>query len=78
MPDNRCIRWALTDRERGVLELIGQALTNREIGERMALSEATVKRHVSQLLSQLGMHRRTQVAVLATELRDPGRHLRRW
>jgi len=69
---------ALTDRERGVLDLIGQGLTNREIGERMALSEATVKRHVSQLLSKLGMHRRTQVAVLATELRDPGRHLRRW
>ncbi len=32
--------------------------------------EKTVKNYVSRLLAKLGMERRTQAAVLATELRD--------
>ena len=55
--------------ERVVLGLIGEGLTNRQIGERMFLAEKTVKNYVSGLLAKLGMDRRTQVAVLATELR---------
>jgi two-component system response regulator DevR len=60
---------SLSDQERTILELIGEGLTNREIGERMFLAEKTVKNYVSNLLSKLGMQRRTQVAVLATTLR---------
>jgi DNA-binding NarL/FixJ family response regulator len=60
----------LTDQERTVLDLIGEGLTNRQIGERMFLAEKTVKNYVSGVLAKLGMQRRTQVAVLATELRD--------
>jgi DNA-binding NarL/FixJ family response regulator len=66
----------LTEQERVVLDLIGEGLTNRQIGERMFLAEKTVKNYVSSVLAKLGMQRRTQVAVLATELRDqrrPGR-----
>ncbi|HVQ94223.1 MAG TPA: response regulator transcription factor [Mycobacteriales bacterium] len=66
----------LSDQERTVLELIGEGLTNREIGERMFLAEKTVKNYVSHLLAKLGMQRRTQAAILATELRrgaNPGR-----
>jgi DNA-binding NarL/FixJ family response regulator len=59
----------LSDQERRVLELIGEGLTNRQIGERMFLAEKTVKNYVSSLLSKLGMQRRTQAAVLATEVR---------
>ena len=60
---------ALTDQERRVLELIGRGLTNRQIAERMLLAEKTVKNYVSNLLAKLGLQRRTQAAVLATELR---------
>lgn len=60
----------LTDQERAVLTLIGEGLTNRQIGERMFLAEKTVKNYVSSVLAKLGLQRRTQVAVLATELRD--------
>ncbi|BEP15776.1 response regulator transcription factor [Acidothermaceae bacterium B102] len=60
---------ALTEQERRILELIGEGLTNRQIGERMFLAEKTVKNYVSAVLSKLGLQRRTQVAVLATELR---------
>ncbi|WP_043806932.1 response regulator transcription factor [Rhodococcus triatomae] len=59
----------LTDQERAVFELIGEGLTNREIGARMHLAEKTVKNYVSRLLAKLGMQRRTQAAVLATELK---------
>jgi two-component system, NarL family, response regulator DevR len=62
---------ALSDQERTVLELIGEGLTNRQIGERMFLAEKTVKNYVSHLLGKLGMARRTQAAILATELRTP-------
>ncbi|WP_347058281.1 response regulator transcription factor [Blastococcus sp. HT6-30] len=67
---------ALTDQERIVLRLIGEGLTNRQIGERMGLAEKTVKNYTSHLLAKLGLERRTQAAILATELRDsrlPGR-----
>ena len=62
----------LTEQERTVLALIGEGLTNREIADRMFLAEKTVKNYVSHLLAKLGMQRRTQAAVLATELRRSG------
>jgi DNA-binding NarL/FixJ family response regulator len=61
----------LSEQERIVLDLIGEGLTNRQIGERMFLAEKTVKNYVSHLLAKLGMERRTQAAVLSTELRAP-------
>ena len=60
---------SLSDQERTVLALIGEGLTNRQIGERMFLAEKTVKNYVSHLLAKLGLERRTQAAVLETELR---------
>jgi two-component system response regulator DevR len=60
----------LTDQERIVLQLIGEGLTNRQIGARMGLAEKTVKNYTSHLLAKLGLERRTQAAILATELRD--------
>jgi two-component system response regulator DevR len=60
----------LTDQERTVLQLIGEGLTNRQIGGRMGLAEKTVKNYTSHLLAKLGLERRTQAAILATELRD--------
>jgi DNA-binding NarL/FixJ family response regulator len=63
----------LTEQERTVLRLIGEGLTNRQIGARMGLAEKTVKNYTSHLLAKLGLERRTQAAILATELRDrPG------
>ncbi len=60
----------LTEQERTVLALIGQGLTNRQIGDRMGLAEKTVKNYTSHLLAKLGLERRTQAAILATELRE--------
>ncbi len=64
----------LSEQERTLLGLLGEGLTNRQISERMFLAEKTVKNYVSRLLTKLGMERRTQAAVLATELRDRAQH----
>ena len=61
---------ALTDQERRILELIAEGLTNRQIGEQMFLAEKTVKNYVSNVLSKLGMSRRTEAAVYAARLAD--------
>ncbi|MCQ4082056.1 response regulator transcription factor [Streptomyces sp. RB6PN25] len=65
----------LTAREREILVLIGEGLTNRQIGKRLYLSEKTIKNHISRLLSKLGVERRIQAAVIATEaVRAGGDH----
>ncbi|OZM73170.1 DNA-binding response regulator [Amycolatopsis antarctica] len=53
---------AFTERERSVLELIGQGLSNREIAGELFLAEKTVKNYVTSVLGKLGMRRRTQAA----------------
>ncbi|MFF9762331.1 response regulator [Streptomyces caelestis] len=60
----------LTGREREILDLIGEGLTNRQIGRRLYLAEKTVKNHISRLLAKLGVERRVQAAVIATQARD--------
>jgi two-component system, NarL family, response regulator DevR len=55
----------LTEREREILELIGEGLTNRQIGERLHLAEKTIKNYVTSVLSKMGMTRRTEAAVYA-------------
>jgi two-component system, NarL family, response regulator DevR len=67
--DERLAR--LTEQERRILDLIAEGLTNRQIGERMFLAEKTVKNYVSNLLSKLGMARRTEAAVFAACLPRP-------
>lgn len=59
----------LTDQERKLLALLSEGLTNKQIADRMFLAEKTVKNYVSRLLNKLGMQRRTQAAVFATELK---------
>src|SRR5262245_16606061 len=58
----------LTPQERRILDLIAEGLTNRQIGEQLFLAEKTVKNYVSNLLSKLGMERRTEAAVFAARL----------
>ena len=66
--DKRIAR--LTDYERTILELIADGLTNRQIAEQLNLAEKTVKNYVSNLLSKLGMSRRTEVAAYGARLAE--------
>ncbi len=55
----------LTAQERRILDLIAEGQTNRDIAGAMYLAEKTVKNYVSNVLSKLGMERRTQAATYA-------------
>ena len=61
---------ALTPQERRILDLIAEGRTNRQIGEVMFLAEKTVKNYVSNLLSKLGMARRSEAAAYAARLEE--------
>ncbi|MER5296805.1 response regulator transcription factor [Streptomyces pharetrae] len=69
-PDEPDVLPDLTAREREILALIGEGLTNRQIGQRLYLAEKTVKNHISRLLAKLGVERRIQAAVIATQAQD--------
>ncbi|GGJ92151.1 DNA-binding response regulator [Lentibacillus kapialis] len=53
----------LTQRELEVLLCIGDGLTNQEISDKLYIGIKTVKTHVSNALSKLEVHDRTQAAV---------------
>lgn len=53
---------ALTDREESVLALIGEGKSNAQIGAELSLSENTVKFHLKNLFSKLGVTNRTEAA----------------
>ncbi|MFT3899816.1 MAG: response regulator transcription factor [Gordonia sp. (in: high G+C Gram-positive bacteria)] len=63
----------LTEREREIVDLIGEGLTNRIIAKRMHLAEKTIKNNVTRILAKLDLSSRTQVAVLATKNSQRGK-----
>ncbi len=57
----------LTGRELEVLQQIVAGKSNKEIGSRLNISEATVKSHINNILSKLGVSDRTQAATTALQ-----------
>ena len=58
----------LTPREREVLVLIGRGYANKRIALELGIAEKTVKTHVGNVLSKLGVSDRTQAALYAARL----------
>jgi two-component system NarL family response regulator len=57
----------LTPREFDVLEQIVRGKSNKDIATELEISEATVKTHINNLLSKLGVTDRTQAATAALQ-----------
>jgi len=55
----------LTEREREVLALLIEGLNNTQIAAKLNVSPSTVKSHVSNILSKLGVASRTEAVTLA-------------
>ncbi len=55
---------ALTPQQSRIMRLICDGKPNKQIAYELSLAEATVKAHITALLRRLGVHNRTQAAVL--------------
>jgi DNA-binding NarL/FixJ family response regulator len=58
----------LTNRERGVLQLIAEGRTNRSAAEFLSVSPKTVEKHRASLMQKLGLKNATDVVLAALEL----------
>jgi DNA-binding NarL/FixJ family response regulator len=56
----------LSDREKEVLNLVGQGLTNSEIAERLFIGESTVRTHLQRLLYKLNLKNRAEAIAYVT------------
>ncbi|NTG50840.1 response regulator transcription factor [Agrobacterium rhizogenes] len=54
----------LTDRESEVLQLVATGLSNKQIGLKLDLHEKTVKHHMTQIFTKLGVANRTEAAMV--------------
>lgn len=55
----------LTSRETEVLQLVARGRTNQDISAQLSIDERTVRVHVTHILQKLGLHNRTQAALVA-------------
>lgn len=53
----------LTQREEEVAKLVAEGISNRDIAQRLFISEGTVKNHITNIMTKLGIKHRTQIAV---------------
>jgi len=58
----------LSARELEILALVAEGASNKEIAAQLFIAEGTVKNHVSNILSKLGVRDRTQAALQAREM----------
>jgi DNA-binding NarL/FixJ family response regulator len=58
----------LTERETEILRLMAGGYSNKEIAGSLGVAEGTVKNHVSNILSKLGVRDRTRAVLKAFEL----------
>jgi DNA-binding NarL/FixJ family response regulator len=59
---------SLSDRERDVLGHLARGMSNKEIAAALNIVEGTVKNHITNILSKLGVTDRTQAALKARDL----------
>jgi len=58
----------LTDRETEILRLMAGGYSNKEIANSLNVAEGTVKNHVSNILSKMGVRDRTRAVLKAFEM----------
>jgi DNA-binding NarL/FixJ family response regulator len=62
----------LTAQQRRVFAMVAHGKSNKEIAFELNIQEGTVKAHVSQILTKLGVHSRTEAALVAGRFNGAG------
>ena len=57
----------LTSRQTQIAMLISEGLSNKEVGRRLKLAEGTIKLHLHNIYTKLGLHNRTALSVFAIQ-----------
>ncbi|MCW0001166.1 response regulator transcription factor [Pararhizobium sp. YC-54] len=60
----------LTTREQEVLQLVAAGMSNKHVGRQLDLHEKTIKHHMTQIMTKLGVTNRTEAAMVLRDARD--------
>lgn len=63
--DAELLLGQLTEREREILQLLGEGLRNEDVAARLFISPQTVQTHVRNILTKLGVHSKLEAVVFA-------------
>lgn len=66
-PKDEEIQLPLTERELSIVKLVGEGKSNKEIANSLFLSIGTVKNHITNILQELDLRDRTQLAIYAVK-----------
>lgn len=66
-PPNTAARFHLTDREIEVLVLMAEGLTMSQIAAKLVISQSTVKFHISNIQTKLGVATRSEALIIAAK-----------
>lgn len=58
-------RYQLTKQEKNILSLMVEGLSNKDIAKKLYLSKSTVQFHITNILSKLGVSKRTEAVFVA-------------
>lgn len=64
---NEKISITFTERELSIVKLVGEGRSNKEIANSLFLSVGTVKNHITNILQELDLRDRTQLAIYAVK-----------
>lgn len=70
MPGKTALLASLTPREMEVLELVAVGMSNKHVAIELDLQEKTVKHHMTQILTKLGVTNRTEAAMALRDARQ--------
>ena len=63
--------FALSEREKDIVRLVSQGYNNREIAQSLHITEKTVKNYLTNILNQLNLRDRTQLAIASLKVGFP-------
>lgn len=70
LPGKSSLVAGLTPREKEVLQLVAAGMSNKHVAIELDLQEKTVKHHMTQIMTKLGVANRTEAAMVLRDARE--------